>query len=68
MPLDSEGRALLDALSEQAAAALERASLSSEMISAKTATETERVRNTLLASISHDFRTPLSSILGSARV
>ena len=34
--------------------------------SAKTATETERVRNTLLASISHDFRTPLSSILGSA--
>ena len=29
-------------------------------------TETERVRNTLLASISHDFRTPLASILGSA--
>jgi two-component system, OmpR family, sensor histidine kinase KdpD len=65
-PLDSEARALLDALSEQAAAALERASLSSEMVSAKTATETERVRNTLLASISHDFRTPLSSILGAA--
>ncbi len=36
------------------------------MVSARTATETERVRNTLLASISHDFRTPLSSILGSA--
>ena len=65
-PLDSEARALLDALSEQTAAALERASLSSEMVRAKTATETERVRNTLLASISHDFRTPLSSILGSA--
>jgi len=65
-PLDSEARALLDTLSEQAAAALERASLAREMVSAKTATETERVRNTLLASISHDFRTPLSSILGSA--
>ena len=65
-PLDSEARALLDALSEQAAAAIERASLASEMVTAKTATETERVRNTLLASISHDFRTPLSSILGSA--
>jgi len=65
-PLDAEGRALLDTLSEQTAAALERASLSSEMVSAKTATETERVRNTLLASISHDFRTPLSSILGAA--
>jgi len=65
-PLDSEARTLLDALSEQAAAALERASLARDMVSAKTATETERVRNTLLASISHDFRTPLSSILGSA--
>lgn len=32
----------------------------------KRSTETERVRNTLLASISHDFRTPLSSILGAA--
>lgn len=65
-PLDSEARALLDTLVEQTAAALERASLSREMVSAKTATETERVRNTLLASVSHDFRTPLSSILGSA--
>ncbi len=65
-PLDSEARALLDTLSEQTAAALERALLSREMVNAKTATETERVRNTLLASISHDFRTPLSSILGAA--
>ena len=65
-PLDSEARALLDTLSEQTAAALDRASLAREMVNAKTATETEKVRNTLLASISHDFRTPLSSILGSA--
>ena len=65
-PINSEARALLDTLVEQTAAALERASLAREMVSAKTATETERVRNTLLASVSHDFRTPLSSILGSA--
>ena len=65
-PLDSEARALLETLVEQTAAALERASLSREMVRARTATETERVRNTLLASVSHDFRTPLSSILGSA--
>src|SRR5262249_27440557 len=65
-PLDSEARALLDPLVEQPAAALERALLAREMVSAKTATETERVRNTLLASVSHDFRTPLSSILGAA--
>jgi two-component system sensor histidine kinase KdpD len=65
-PVDSEARALLDTLSEQTAAALERALLAREMVSARTATETERVRNTLLASVSHDFRTPLSSILGAA--
>ena len=64
--LDSESLALLDTLAEQTAAALDRAMLSREMVSAKTATEAERVRNTMLASISHDFRTPLSSILGSA--
>jgi two-component system sensor histidine kinase KdpD len=64
--LDSEARTLLNTLTEQTAAALERSSLTREMIRARTATEAERVRNTLLASISHDFRTPLSSILGSA--
>ncbi|RJF74084.1 sensor histidine kinase [Rhodopseudomonas palustris] len=64
--LDAEAQALLDTLTEQTAAALERAALTRDMVSARTATETERVRNTLLASISHDFRTPLSSILGSA--
>jgi two-component system sensor histidine kinase KdpD len=65
-PLDSEAQALLDTLSEQTAAALDRALLTRDMVSARTETETERVRNTLLASISHDFRTPLSSILGAA--
>lgn len=64
--LDSEARALLDTLCEQTAAALDRAALAREMVTAKTATEAEKVRNTLLASISHDFRTPLSSVLGAA--
>ncbi len=64
--MDSETRALLDTLAEQAAAGVERAMLSIDMVSAQSAIETERVRNTLLASISHDFRTPLASILGSA--
>jgi len=57
---------LLEALTEQAAAALERATLTHEIVDARTSAETERIRNTLLASISHDFRTPLASILGSA--
>jgi two-component system sensor histidine kinase KdpD len=64
--LDPEARGLFATLAEQTAAALDRASLAREMVSARTAAETERVRNTLLASISHDFRTPLASILGSA--
>jgi two-component system sensor histidine kinase KdpD len=64
--LDSESITLLETLAEQTSAALERAVLARDIIAARSATETERVRNTLLASISHDFRTPLASILGSA--
>src|SRR5438477_922302 len=63
---DVEAQALLATLAEQTAAALERALLTQEMLTAQNATETERVRNVLLASVSHDFRTPLASILGSA--
>ncbi len=64
--IDSEVRALLDTLAEQAAAALERSFLSRDMVATQSAVEAERVRNTVLASISHDFRTPLASILGAA--
>ncbi len=63
---DIEARALLATLAEQTAAALERALLTREMTIARETAETERVRNILLASVSHDFRTPLASILGSA--
>ncbi len=45
--LDTEARTLLDTLAEQTAAALDRASLAREMVAARSATETERVRNTL---------------------
>ncbi|MGU3493859.1 DUF4118 domain-containing protein [Xanthobacteraceae bacterium A53D] len=65
-PLDQEARVLLDALAGQTAAALERAALAGEMANVRSAAEAERVRNILLASISHDFRTPLSSILGAS--
>jgi two-component system sensor histidine kinase KdpD len=64
--LDGEQRALLTTLAEQSAAALDRAFLAQEIMTARSAAETERVRNVLLASVSHDFRTPLASILGSA--
>lgn len=64
--LDPEARTLAETLAELTAAALERVRLAREITAANTATETERVRNTLLTSISHDFRTPLASILGAA--
>src|SRR5215207_6439849 len=51
---------------DQARTALERARLAEEVNTARAAAEAERVRNTLLVSISHDFRTPLASILGAA--
>ena len=64
--LDPEERTLLATLAELTATALDRAFLAHEMTTARSAAETERVRNILLASVSHDFRTPLASILGSA--
>lgn len=65
-PLDAERRGLVAALTDQTAIALDRATLAREIDAARTAAETERVRNILLASISHDFRTPLASVLGAA--
>jgi two-component system sensor histidine kinase KdpD len=45
---------------------MERARLADEAESARVAAETESLRNTLLASISHDLRTPLSVIAGAS--
>ena len=65
-PLEPQARTLFDTLAELTSTALERARLDQEIMAARAVAETERVRNTLLASISHDFRTPLASILGAA--
>lgn len=57
---------LLDALVEQAALAIERLALRERLEDARLHAETERLRSALLASISHDLRNPLASIVGSA--
>ncbi len=57
---------LLDALADQAALAIERVNLVEDVESARLIAETDRLRAALLTSISHDLRTPLASILGSA--
>jgi two-component system sensor histidine kinase KdpD len=64
--LNPDQRRLLDSLSDQTALAIERLHLASEMDQARMAAETEKLRSALLTSISHDLRTPLASILGSA--
>ena len=61
-----EDRRLLDSLADQAALAIERLNLSDEFEKARLSAERERLRSALLTSISHDLKTPLASILGSA--
>ena len=64
-PLTPEERRLLDALLDQAAVAIERVRLADERDEARLAAETERLRSALLASLSHDLKTPLASITGA---
>ncbi len=59
-------RRLLDALGDQGALAIERVRLVEEMDRVERVAETERLRSALLTSISHDLKTPLAAVLGSA--
>ena len=56
---------LLAALADQAAGALERAGLDERSARAEWAAQSERLRNTLLAGLSHDLRTPLTTVIGA---
>jgi two-component system sensor histidine kinase KdpD len=64
--LTPDRRRLLDALMDQGALAIERVRLVEEMDRVERDAETERLRTALLTSISHDLKTPLASVLGSA--
>jgi two-component system sensor histidine kinase KdpD len=64
--LTPDQRRLLDALMDQGALAIERVQLVEDMDRAQRTAETERLRSALLTSISHDLKTPLASVLGSA--
>jgi two-component system sensor histidine kinase KdpD len=63
--LTPDQRRLLDALSDQAALAIERVHLVEDMERVKRTLETDRLRSALLTSISHDLKTPLAAILGA---
>lgn len=58
--------AFVDALGNVIALALERATLSEAMTERRAAARAEELKTALLASVSHDFRTPLTAISASA--
>jgi two-component system sensor histidine kinase KdpD len=55
----------LDAVLDQAAVAIERIDYAEEAAKVEALDATDRLRGALLSSVSHDLRTPLTSILGS---
>lgn len=56
----------LQSFIDQAAVAIERTMLVDQAAKAETSAESERLRAALLSSVSHDLKTPLASIVGSA--
>ncbi|MEE3508065.1 MULTISPECIES: sensor histidine kinase KdpD [unclassified Pseudomonas] len=63
-PFTDQRRRLLTALSQPLAQALARAQLAEELEAARLHGETEQLRSALLASVSHDLRTPLTAMRG----
>ena len=59
-------RAHAQALCDQMGLALERAQAARSAAQAREEAQAHKLRNTLLAAISHDYRTPLATILGAA--
>jgi two-component system sensor histidine kinase KdpD len=64
--LTPDQRRLLDALTDQGALAIERVHLVEDMDRVKRDAESDRLRQALLTSISHDLKTPLAAVLGAA--
>ncbi len=58
-------RLLFDALADLAGLAIERAQLAEELEQARLRSATDQFRSSVLASLSHDLKTPLTSIRGA---
>ncbi|WP_421931405.1 sensor histidine kinase [Phenylobacterium sp.] len=65
-PLSPEQEGLLTALLHQGAVALERANLAAAAAEVDALRKADHLRSALLNSISHDFRTPLATVLGAS--
>lgn len=57
---------LLETLANQAALALTRGRLAQQAARAEALAESDRLKSTLLSTVSHDFRTPLAAITAAA--
>jgi two-component system sensor histidine kinase KdpD len=66
--LSIERRQLLESFATQLALALERDRLAHDAQRILAEADTERLRSSLLSAVSHDLRTPLAAIAGSASV
>lgn len=64
-PITAEQERNLSAIADQTAIAIDRVRLVSEAVKAAALEENEKIRQTLLASLSHDLRTPLATITGA---
>jgi len=62
---DDEAKRLIVAFAAQLASAIERISLGTAVQDAQVQIETERTRNALLSTVSHDLKTPLSAIIAA---
>lgn len=65
-PFNAEQTRMLETLTTILAAALERAQTADRAEQARVEMEAERLRSVLLSTVSHDLRTPLTSISGAA--
>ena len=63
---DSEIDGVVEILAELASASISRMRARQEQVRVRGDKEATRLRETILSSISHDFRSPLSAIIGSA--
>ncbi len=64
--LAPEQRRLAEAMIDDVTQAVMRTRLVADLESARVSNETERLRSALLSSVSHDLRSPLASMIGSA--
>ncbi len=64
--VDPEQRRLLELFASQVAAAIERVQLAGDAQKKQLEIEAERLRSSLLSSVSHDLRTPLAVVTGAA--